>query len=192
MRGGKGKLIAVSAPSGSGKTTLVHHLLSSGLGLEFSVSATSRPQRPGEVDGRDYHFLSPEEFQNRARSGDFVEWEEVYQGVYYGTLRSEVESRIDQGRHVIFDVDVKGGLNIKDLYGVQALCIFIQPPSLQELERRLRLRSSDPEESILKRLEKSAWEMGFSTRFDHIIVNDELEKSKNEIRQVVWSFLTGT
>jgi guanylate kinase len=188
----KGKLIIVSAPSGAGKTTLVHRLMEQGLNLSFSVSACSRPPRGAEVDGRDYYFIGVEGFRSKIEAGEFIEWEEVYEGSYYGTLRSEVERLRAEGRNVIFDLDVKGGVNIKDQFGEEALSVFIRPPSLDELETRLRLRSTDTEKSIQARLERSRYELSFEDRFDIVIVNDDLETASEELIVAVKAFLGKT
>jgi len=190
MDSSRGKLVIVSAPSGAGKTTLVHHLLNSGLGLEFSVSATSRPRRDHEEDGHDYYFMSTSEFQQRVANDEFLEWEEVYEGIFYGTLRAEVETRISEGRHMIFDIDVMGGINIKKQFDHDALSIFVMPPSLDELEHRLRNRSSDDDASIRKRLDKAAFEMGFANQFDRIVINDDLNHAREEITNLVQGFLS--
>ncbi|MFM1876360.1 MAG: guanylate kinase [Bacteroidota bacterium] len=185
-----GKLIIFSAPSGSGKTTLVHHLLSKPeFKLAFSVSATSRDKRPNEVDGKDYYFLSAEEFRKRIQQGDFLEWEEVYADQYYGTLRSEIARIHADGKTVIFDVDVVGGLNLKKHFGDAALAVFVQPPSVEELERRLRYRSTESEESLNKRVGKAAKELEFARQFDVILVNDELEDAKRKAQELVREFL---
>ncbi len=185
-----GKLIIFSAPSGSGKTTLVRHLLTQEeLGLEFSISATSRPPRGQEQHGKDYYFLSDEEFKQRVLAGDFLEWEEVYSGTKYGTLRSEVERIWQEGKTVIFDMDVVGGLNLKGLYGDKALAVFVMPPSLEELEKRLRGRQTDSEDKIRQRLAKARKELGRSDRFDHILVNNNLEVAKGEAHNLVKIFL---
>lgn len=189
MEGLKGKMIIVSAPSGAGKTTLVKHLLTQIPDLGFSVSATSRPKRENETDGKDYHFLSVEQFRQKIAEGAFLEWEEVYNGVYYGTLLHEVEAMLAQGRHLIFDVDVVGGLNIKKHYGAQALSVFIQAPSLEVLEQRLRSRCSDPEESIRQRIDKARWEMGFAPQFDLVFVNDDLNIAREKLTFLVNEFL---
>lgn len=184
-----GKLIIFSAPSGSGKTTIVHHLLSKPeLKLAFSVSATSRSMRPNEVDGKDYYFLSADEFRSRIAADDFLEWEEVYENQFYGTLRSEIDRIHAEGKHVVFDVDVVGGLNIKKQFGDDALAIFVQPPSLEELERRLRSRSTESEESLSKRVGKAADELEYANKFDVILVNDELEAAKREAEKLVLDF----
>lgn len=185
----QGKLIIFSAPSGSGKTTLVRHLLTQELGLEFSISATSRAPRGEEVDGKDYYFLSEEEFKNRVLNGDFLEWEEVYSGTMYGTLRSEVERIWEKGNAVIFDMDVVGGLNLKSLYGDSALAVFVMPPSMEELEKRLRGRQTDSEDKIRQRLAKARKEIGRSDRFDHILMNNDLQTAKKEAESLVRLFL---
>jgi len=186
----KGKLIIFSAPSGAGKTTIVKHLLSKNLGLEFSVSATSRPIRGAEVDGKDYYFISSEEFKRRVDHEEFLEYEEVYPGIYYGTLKSEVERIRLQGGHVIFDVDVVGGCNIKKYYGDEALSVFVQPPSPEELKKRLVGRSTDCEEVIATRLAKANYEMTFAPRFDVILINNVLEEALKEAEKIVTDFLT--
>ena len=185
----KGKLIIVSAPSGAGKTTLVKHLLAGDLNLGFSVSATSRPQRTGEVDGKDYFFMTAEAFRERLDAGDLLEWEEVYEGSYYGTLFSEVERLRNLGKNVIFDVDVVGGMNIKKRFGDEAKSIFISPPSIEALGLRLKKRSTDSPETIAKRMEKAKWELSFSPKFDVVVINDNLEEAKNEIYNIVEQFV---
>lgn len=189
MGGLKGKMLIVSAPSGAGKTTLVKHLLTQIPELGFSVSATSRPKRENETDGKDYHFLSAEQFRQKITEDAFLEWEEVYEGVYYGTLLHEVEAMLRQGRHIIFDVDVIGGLNIKKYYGPKALSVFIQAPSLEVLEQRLRNRCSDSEESIRQRIDKAKWEMNFAPRFDLVFVNDDLNVAREKLTFLVNEFL---
>lgn len=183
------KLIIVSAPSGAGKTTIVRHLLSLPLPLGFSVSATNRTPRPGEVDGRDYYFLPEKEFLFKIDEGAFLEWEEVYPGTFYGTLRSEVNRIWNQGRSVVFDVDVIGGLNIKKIYGDQALAIFVQPPSVDALRQRLRSRSTESEEKIATRIAKAEYELSFSPDFDVILINDQLEDALAEVEDIVREFL---
>lgn len=185
----QGKLLIFSAPSGSGKTTLVRHLLSLDLGIEFSISATSRAPRGEEVDGKDYYFLSEEDFKKRVIHGDFLEWEEVYSGTMYGTLRSEVERIWEKGNAVIFDMDVVGGLNLKSLYGDAALSVFVMPPSIEELEKRLRGRQTDSEDKIRQRLAKARKEIGRSDRFDHILLNNDLATAKKEAESLVRLFL---
>ncbi|GAB4329309.1 MAG: guanylate kinase [Bacteroidales bacterium] len=184
-----GRLVIFSAPSGAGKTTLVKYLLDAGLPLCFSVSATSRIPRPGEKDGKDYYFMTADEFRRRIERDEFIEWEEVYPDQFYGTLRSEVERLRKKGNHVLFDVDVAGGLNIKKQYGDQALAIFVEPPSIEELERRLRSRSTEDEASLKKRLGKAAQELSWAGRFDKIIVNDDLEKARREAYEIVADFI---
>jgi guanylate kinase len=183
-----GKLIIFSAPSGAGKTTIVHHLLEQNLNLEFSVSATSRAKRHTETDGKDYYFLTPEEFRKKIDSNEFLEWEEVYPGTFYGTLKSEVERIRANGKHVIFDVDVVGGSNIKKFYGDEALAIFVQPPSVEELRKRLISRSTDTPEIIEKRVAKAAYELTFANQFDVILVNEQLEKACREAEERVREF----
>ncbi len=186
----QGKLIIFSAPSGSGKTTLVHYLLQQPeLNLAFSVSATSRDKRPNEVDGKDYYFMSPETFKHKIKNKEFVEWEEVYRNNFYGTLKSEVERLLNQGKNIIFDIDVKGGLNIKKQYPNQSLAIFVQPPSIEELKKRLESRQTETPEKIKMRIEKAGEEMQYAKDFDVIIVNDDLEKTKKEAYKIVQSFI---
>lgn len=186
----KGKIIILSAPSGTGKSTIIARLMQNpDLKLGFSVSATSRAPRGAEVNGREYYFLSPEEFRAKVDNEEFVEWEEVYAGTCYGTLVSEVERVIDSGRNLIMDIDVKGALNVKKRYGSQALSLFILPPSVEELERRLRSRSTDTEESIRKRLEKAEYEMSFAPQFDTRIVNDDLDRASKEVEDSIKSVI---
>ncbi|HKI88892.1 MAG TPA: guanylate kinase [Draconibacterium sp.] len=185
----KGKLIIFSAPSGSGKTTIVKHLLQQNLNLEFSVSATSREARKNEKHGKDYYFLSQKEFQQKIENEEFLEWEEVYEGIYYGTLKSEVERIRNFGKNVIFDVDVVGGLNIKKFYGNEALAIFVQPPSVKELEKRLSFRSTETEEKIKMRVAKARHELSYASQFDVIIVNNELEKAVKEAQDTIRDFI---
>jgi len=184
-----GKLIVVSAPSGSGKTSIVKEILSSDLGLEFSISACSRQPRGNEIDGKDYYFLSTEDFRNKIANNEFIEWEEVYAGNFYGTLKSELERIWQKGKHVIFDVDVVGGLNIKKQFNDQCLAIFIKAPSVAELDKRLRGRSTDSEETIIKRVAKAEHELTFASRFDLIIVNDNFEIAVKQTYQELKKFL---
>lgn len=186
-----GKCIVFSAPSGAGKTTIVRHLLSRRDDLAFSVSATSRAPRGNEEDGVDYYFLTPEGFRTKIDAGDFVEWEEVYTNQYYGTLRAEIERLWLEGKTVVFDVDVEGGVNLKKAFGDRALSIFVMPPSLQELEVRLRTRGTDTEESIARRLAKAGREMTYAERFDVQLINNDLEAAKAEVERVVHDFLEG-
>ncbi len=182
----KGKIIVLSAPSGTGKSSIIRRLMDyPELNLGFSVSATSRAPRGEEKHGKDYYFISHEEFVSRAANGDFVEWEEVYPGTCYGTLKSEVDRVTDEGRNIIMDIDVKGGLNVKKLYDGQALTIFILPPSKEELERRLRGRATDAEDVIRKRLDKADYELGFAPMFDLRVVNDDLDKAVAEVREAI-------
>ena len=185
----RNKLIVFSAPSGSGKTTLVKHLLTQNLPLGFSISATSRSPRGQEIEGVDYYFLSQEAFQKKIEEDAFVEYEEVYNGAFYGTLRSEVERLWAEGKHVLFDIDVVGGLNIKEQFPEETLAIFVQPPSLEELENRLRKRGTETEDKIQQRLDKSAKELIYSQDFDVILVNDNLNTAKQEVVRLVKQFL---
>lgn len=182
-------MVIFSAPSGAGKTTIVKEVLKKELNLQFSISACSRPPRKGEVDGKDYYFLGIEGFRQKIGENEFLEWEEVYKDHYYGTLRSEVERIWNDQHHVIFDVDVYGGLNIKKQFGKKALAIFVMPPSLEILEQRLRGRSTDSEENIKRRLDKARHEIGKADGFDIVIVNDKLEKAVNEAIDKVSEFL---
>jgi len=184
-----GKLIVFSAPSGSGKSTIIDYLLSQGLDLSFSVSATSRAPRGTEKDGEDYFFLTPEDFRRRIDNGDFLEYQEVYKDKFYGTLRSEVDRILHKGENVVFDVDVVGGCNIKNIYGSRALSIFIQPPSIEELRHRLEKRGTDSPEVIESRIAKAQYEMSFAPKFDCVIVNSDLGKAENEALGIVQSFL---
>lgn len=185
-----GKLIVFSAPSGSGKTTIVHHLLTfADLHLDFSISATSRPARGNEIHAKDYYFITADEFKKHIENDDFVEWEEVYHHNFYGTLKSEIERIWNQGKHVIFDIDVKGGLNIKKQFPAQTLAIFVQPPSIEEMEIRLRNRQTDTEDKILERVAKAAKEIKFAADFDVILLNDDLEIAKQKAYDLVHTFL---
>ena len=187
----KGKLIIVSAPSGSGKSTIVKWLMNEHpeLRLYFSVSCTSRSPRGTEQNGVEYFFLTPEEFRRRIEQDEFLEYEEVYENRFYGTLKAQVERQREQAQNVVFDVDVKGGINIKRHYGHEALSLFIQPPSIEELRRRLESRATDTPEAIEERLAKAAYEMTFAPQFDRIIVNDDLDAAKAEMLQLVGNFL---
>lgn len=186
----KGKLIIFSAPSGAGKTSLVHHLLAhTELKLEFSVSATSRQKRANEIDGKDYYFIDNKSFEKYIFEGAFAEYEEVYKGNFYGTFKKEIERILDKGNNVIFDIDVKGGLNIKKLYKENAMAIFVKPPSFEVLEARLRKRKTETEEKIQERLAKAHGELKFESEFDVVIINDDFEKAKTEVYDMVSSFL---
>ena len=185
----KGKLIVFSAPSGSGKTTLVNHLLKQDLPLGFSISATSRAPRGSEKNGKDYYFLSKESFNKKINENAFIEYEEVYEGTYYGTLNSEIKRLWKEGKHVLFDVDVEGGLNIKKKFPENTLSIFVQPPSIKELEIRLRKRATENEEKIQQRLNKSAEELSFSKNFDVILINDNINEAKKKATNLVKQFI---
>ena len=183
-----GKCIIVSAPSGAGKTTIVRYLLDQSLGLNFSVSATSRSARVDEIEGQDYYFLTAEEFETRIAADDFIEWEEVYPGHYYGTLKEEIERIWALGAHVIFDVDVVGGLNLKKNFGDKALAVFIQPPNFQALEDRLRARRSESDETMKLRLDKAASELSRAPEFDAVVVNGNLTTACEEVEVLVKEF----
>jgi len=185
----KKKLIIISAPSGAGKTTIVRYLLDSGLNLGFSVSATTRAPRGNEKDGVDYFFLTVPEFRKRIENNDFVEWEEVYTDLFYGTLKSELERILDKGNHVIFDVDAKGGINLKKIFGNKSIALFILPPSVEELEKRLVNRGTDEPEKIRMRIIKAREELEFANQFDFVIINHRLDKAKEEALNIVSSFL---
>lgn len=187
-----GKLIIFSAPSGAGKTTIVRRLLSKhGDKIAFSISASTRTPRAGEMDGKDYYFISQEEFLHRIAKKEFIEFEEVYSGTFYGTLRAEVERIWIAGKHVIFDIDVEGGLHLKRKFPDQALAIFVQPPSLDVLEKRLRGRGTDSEEKLQERIVKAQKELEYADRFDVILNNDDLEKACAQAEQLMLDFLTG-
>lgn len=184
-----GKLVIFSAPSGSGKTTIVRELLKRFSCFEFSISATSRKPRGEERDGIDYYYLSHDEFMERVERGEFVEWEEVYQGTCYGTLKSEMERIWAKGNVILFDVDVMGGINLKRLFGDDACSIFIMPPSIEELERRLRGRGTDSEEVIVKRIGKAEFELSKSEEFDHTVINDKLDVAIEEAAAIINNFI---
>jgi guanylate kinase len=185
----KGKLIILSAPSGSGKSTIINYILSEKLPVEFSISATSRLPRGTEQEGVEYYFLTPEKFREKIKKGDFLEYEEVYPDRFYGTLKSEVENKLEKGENVILDVDVAGGLNIKKQYGDDALLIFIQPPSIEELQKRLEKRGTDSPEVIKDRISKAAYELSLASKYDEVIVNDDLESAKKETVQTINKFI---
>lgn len=185
----EGKLVIFSAPSGSGKTTIVRHLLQKGFNLEFSISACSRAPRGKEQHGLDYYFLTTEEFKSRIAAHEFVEWEEVYEGRYYGTLKSEMERIWSKGHHVLFDVDVVGGVNLKKQFGDKALSIFIMPPSIDTLRNRLHSRATDTPEEIERRLAKAKEEMEFADKFDFVVINDNLEAAIAETEKLLIRFL---
>lgn len=186
------KLIIFSAPSGSGKTTIVKHLLKNNPNLGFSISACTRDKRGRtEEHGKDYYFLTPEDFKQRIDNDEFVEWEQVYPGQFYGTLKAEIQRIWDTGKHVVFDVDVKGGLSLKKYYGDQALAIFVKCPSMEVLEERLRARKTDSEESISARLFKVKFEMSFESKFDVTLINNDLNEALAKAQQLVDDFVKG-
>ena len=187
----KGKLIIISAPSGSGKSTIVNWLMQEHpeLNLYFSISCTSRNPRGTEQDGVEYFFISPEQFREKISNDEFIEYEEVYENRFYGTLKSQVEKQLNAGQNVIFDVDVKGGISIKKFYGKDALSIFIQPPSIEELRKRLEGRATDTPEAIETRLAKARYELSFSNQFDTIIINDDLTKAEEKVYSLIFSFI---
>ena len=187
----RGKCLVFSAPSGSGKSTIIGWLMKEHpeLNLSFSVSCTSRAPRGTEQNGVEYFFLTPEEFKEKIQHNEFLEYEEVYENRFYGTLKQQVENQREAGQNVVFDVDVKGGVNIKKYYGDDAMSLFIQPPSVEELRRRLEHRGTDTPEAIEERLAKAAYEMTFAPQFDHVVVNDDLESAKQETLKLVQDFL---
>lgn len=185
----KGKLIIISAPSGSGKSTIINYLMQQGLNLVFSISATSRPPRGTEQNGVEYIFLSPEEFQQRIAEEQFLEYEEVYPGRFYGTLKDQVEQQLEAGFNVVFDVDVKGGCRIKQYYGERALSMFIQPPSIEALRSRLNGRGTDSAEVIEDRIARAEYELSFAPQFDVVVINDQLEDAQKEAHKVLQEFL---
>ena len=184
-----GKLIIFSAPSGSGKSTIINYLMTKNLNLTFSISATSRPPRGTEQHGVEYYFLSAEEFKQRIANNEFLEYEEVYENRFYGTLKAPIEEKLAEGYNVVFDVDVEGGCNIKKYYGDRALSIFIQPPSIEELRKRLIGRATDAPEVIESRIAKAEFELGFAEKFDVVVINDDLEKAQTDALKTLQDFL---
>ena len=186
----KGKLIIISAPSGSGKSTIIGRIINDpDLKLEFSISATTRAPREGEIDGVHYHFITVEQFKEAIKNDALVEYEEVYPGRFYGTLKSEIERIQNNGKNVILDIDVKGGINVKRLYGDNALSVFIQPPSIEALRQRLISRATDPIEAINQRVGKAEYELSFKDQFDTVVVNDNLDKAVEHTRQLLYDFV---
>lgn len=185
-----GKLIIISAPSGCGKSTIIHDLTQRGnIDMTFSVSATNRKPREGEIDGVHYHFLSTSEFHDRIASGDFLEYEEVYPGRFYGTLKSEINRALDTESNIVLDIDVKGGINVKKLYGDRALSIFIEPPSVEELRRRLENRGTESREVIDERISRAEFELSLAPQFDVVVINDNLEQAIDRTEQLIIDFI---
>ena len=185
----EGKMIIVTAPSGAGKTTLVRHLMSELKNVGFSVSVTTRAQRDYEVEGKDYYFKSAEEFEQLINDKAFAEWEEVYPNRFYGTLKSEIDRIWAQGKHIIFDIDVKGATNLKELYRDTCLAIFIRPPSLETLAKRLKKRNTETDATFNKRISKAKYELSYESRFDTVLINDDLDVAKTEIEFIVKQFI---
>lgn len=187
----KGRLIIISAPSGCGKSTIIGDITDrKELDLQFSVSATNRKPRPGEIDGVNYHFLSDQQFNDLIAEGAFVEYEQVYPGRYYGTLRSELQNSVNAGHNVILDIDVKGGVNVKKQFGEDAISIFIAPPSIDELRKRLKGRGSDSDEEIEQRVGRAEYELGFQNEYDHVVINDTLSEAIVKIEQLMKDFIS--
>lgn len=185
----QGKLIIFAAPSGSGKTTIVKHLLALGMNLSFSVSATTRPKRENEHHGKDYFFLTQEEFKQQISAGAFLEWEEVYEGTYYGSLKTEVDKELQEGKNILFDVDVVGASNIKKIYGNQALAIFIKPPSIDILKERLLIRNTESEHTLQRRIGKAEYELTFEDQFDITIINENILDAQEEAKLIIQNFI---
>lgn len=188
MNSKKGKLIIVSAPSGAGKTTLVHYLLKEIPDLEFSVSCTTRPQRENETHGKDYYFITVEEFKEKIENEEFVEYEQVYEGLYYGTLKSEISRILEKGKNIIFDIDVQGGINLKNQFP-ESLALFILPPDIETLRNRLQSRNTESTESLQMRIKKSEEELGYQDKFDLVLINDDLENAQLQIKKMVENYL---
>ncbi len=188
----QGKALIFSAPSGSGKTTIVRHLLKIRSDLEFSISATTRPSRSGEIDGKDYYFLSLHEFQDKIEANHFLEYEQVYDGIFYGSLRSEVQRLWDNGKHVVFDVDVIGGLRLKNSLGKDALSVFVKVPEIDSIEKRLRSRGTESEDMLNTRLKKVRQEMQYENQFDIVLINNILEDTLQKAEVIAHQFLDNT
>ncbi len=184
-----GKILVFSAPSGAGKTTIVKHLVSTFPNLSFSISATTRPKRPEETDGKDYYFLSETAFRKKLQQQEFIEYEEVYKGVFYGTLKSEIERIRQEGKHVVLDVDVQGGLHLKEYYGKSALAVFVQPPSIEALAQRLAQRNTETQSTLNERIAKAEHELSFANQFDVVLLNDSLDKAFTTAEELVMRFV---
>lgn len=190
MENKKGKIIVISAPSGCGKSTIINNMLDAGdLPLNFSVSATNRAPRAGEVDGVHYYFMSTEDFRNAVADKQFIEWEEVYPGRYYGTLKNEVQRAIERGENIILDIDVKGAMNVKELFGDDAMTVFILPPSIDALRERLKARGTDAADDIENRIGKAEYEISFADRLDYRVVNDMVDRATDETRRLITDFI---
>ena len=183
------KIVILTAPSGAGKTSITRYLLGSIPQLSFSISAATRKAREGEINGKDYYFISPEEFQKKIKRNEFIEWEMVYEGKYYGTLKSELTRIWEQAKIPVLDIDVKGAIHVKEQYPETTLTLFIEPPSVDELKRRLQSRGTESEESLNARVNKASYELSFKQAFDHVIINDDLEKAQKQAEDIVKGFL---
>lgn len=188
----KGKVVVLVAPSGSGKSSIAKHLLASIDKLVFSVSATTRPPRKDEVDGKEYYFISKDEFNKRIEQGDFLEWEEFYGGKRYGTLKSAVEEKLNSGYFCLLDIEIEGAMNVKQMYGDDCLAIFVKPPSLEVLEQRLRDRQTETEQTLRERLDRAEREITYQDKFDVVVINDKLEKAQKEAEEIIRSFMNNS
>jgi guanylate kinase len=188
----KGKIVVLVAPSGSGKSSIAKYVLSSIDNLVFSVSATTRPTRPGEQDGIEYYFISKEEFNKRIENEDFLEWEEFYKGKRYGTLKSDVEEKLNSGYFCLLDIEIEGAMNVKQMYGDDCLAIFVKPPSLEVLEQRLRDRGTETEQTLRERLDRAKKEITYQDKFDVVVINDKLDQAQKEAEEIIRSFMNNS